>query len=46
MARVKPITDKTTLLRKPDWIRVKAPISKEYMRTRDLMRRLNLNTVC
>lgn len=46
MARVKPITDKSTLLRKPDWIRVKAPISPEYMRTRDLMRRLNLNTVC
>jgi lipoic acid synthetase len=32
--------------RKPDWIRVKAPVSKGYMETRDLMRGLNLNTVC
>ena len=46
MGRVKPITDKSTLLRKPDWIRVKAPASPEYARTRDLMRRLKLNTVC
>ena len=32
--------------RKPDWIRVKAPTSLEYSKTRDLMRELNLNTVC
>ena len=32
--------------RKPDWIRVKAPMSREYAETRDLMRRLGLNTVC
>ena len=32
--------------RKPDWIRVKAPISREYAETRELMRRLKLNTVC
>ncbi len=32
--------------RKPDWIRVKAPTSREYAATRDLMRSLNLNTVC
>ncbi len=32
--------------RKPDWIRVKAPTSREYAETRDLMRSLNLNTVC
>ncbi len=32
--------------RKPDWIRVKAPTSKAYAETRDLMRSLNLNTVC
>ncbi|MGB0577969.1 MAG: lipoyl synthase [Alphaproteobacteria bacterium] len=31
---------------KPDWIRVKAPNSEEYSRTRDLMRELSLNTVC
>jgi len=32
--------------RKPDWIRVKAPVSREYQETRALMRRLGLNTVC
>ncbi|RGP40601.1 Lipoyl synthase [Altererythrobacter insulae] len=32
--------------RKPDWIRVKAPVSKGYNETRKLMRELNLNTVC
>jgi lipoyl synthase len=32
--------------KKPDWIRVKAPTSKAYAETRDLMRSLNLNTVC
>ncbi|WP_427966844.1 lipoyl synthase [Altererythrobacter sp.] len=33
-------------LRKPDWIRVKAPTSKGYQETRRLMRDLNLHTVC
>jgi lipoic acid synthetase len=32
--------------RKPSWIRVKAPTSKEYRDTRELMRKLQLNTVC
>ncbi|HKX78760.1 MAG TPA: lipoyl synthase [Novosphingobium sp.] len=32
--------------RKPEWIRVKAPTSKEYGETRTLMRDLGLNTVC
>ena len=32
--------------RKPDWIRVKAPNSEEYFRTRSLMRELDLVTVC
>ena len=32
--------------RKPPWIRVKAPTSKEYGETRRLMRDLNLVTVC
>ncbi len=32
--------------RKPDWIRVKAPNSEEYFRTRALMRELDLVTVC
>jgi lipoic acid synthetase len=32
--------------RKPEWIRVKAPVSKEYHDTARLMRTLKLNTVC
>lgn len=33
-------------LAKPEWIRVKAPVSEGYKNTRDLMRDLKLNTVC
>jgi len=36
----------TPVLRKPDWIRVKAPTSEGYKRTRDIMRENNLVTVC
>ena len=32
--------------KKPDWIRVKAPVSREYNEVRDMMRSLKLNTVC
>jgi lipoic acid synthetase len=32
--------------RKPDWIRVKAPNSREYYATRDILRGLRLTTVC
>ena len=32
--------------RKPPWIRVRAPTSSAYQKTRDLMRKLNLSTVC
>ncbi len=38
--------DRPERQRKPDWIRVKAPTSKGYGETRQLMRDLNLNTVC
>ena len=31
---------------KPAWLRVKAPVSKEYQQTKQLMRELHLNTVC
>ena len=41
-ARLEPVERQ----RKPDWIRVKAPTSKAFGETRDLMRSLNLNTVC
>ncbi len=33
-------------VRKPDWLRVKAPTSLAFAETRALMRRLKLNTVC
>jgi len=39
-------TERPARLRKPDWIRVKAPVSKGYHETRKLMREHNLNTVC
>ncbi|MGJ8611217.1 MAG: lipoyl synthase, partial [Octadecabacter sp.] len=32
--------------KKPDWIRVKAPVSKGYQDTRDIMREHKLTTVC
>ena len=31
---------------KPEWIRVKAPVSHEYKNTRDIIHNLKLNTVC
>ena len=34
------------VIRKPSWIRVKAPVSRGYQETRKLMRDLKLNTVC
>ncbi|MGE0847368.1 MAG: lipoyl synthase, partial [Flavobacteriaceae bacterium] len=36
----------TEVLRKPDWIRVKAPVSKGYSETRQIVRENNLVTVC
>lgn len=35
-----------TQLKKPDWIKVRAPQSKAYHETFDLMRKQKLNTVC
>ena len=32
--------------RRPEWLRVKAPVSAAYAETRSLMRDLNLVTVC
>jgi len=34
------------ILRKPDWIRVKAPVSPGYSATRDIVRANGLHTVC
>ena len=36
----------TALLRKPGWIRVKAPGSREYQETRNIVRAHGLHTVC
>jgi lipoic acid synthetase len=36
----------STFNQKPAWLRVKAPVSKEYHATHDLMRLSKLNTVC
>lgn len=36
----------TALLKKPDWIRVKAPTSRGYSETRDIVRSNKLVTVC
>jgi lipoic acid synthetase len=34
------------ILRKPDWIRVKAPVSREYAATKAVVREHHLHTVC
>ncbi len=34
------------VLRKPDWIRVKAPVSREYAETKSIVREHHLHTVC
>jgi lipoic acid synthetase len=36
----------TPVLRKPDWIRVKAPAGRGYVKTRDVVRAHGLHTVC
>ena len=45
---IRPLTSelRAPRVRKPDWIRVKAPTSTGFAETRQLMRRLNLATVC
>ena len=36
----------SVVLRKPEWIRVRAPVSREYAQTRAIVREHNLHTVC
>lgn len=36
----------TPVLRKPDWIRVKAPVGKGYLETREIVKSKGLVTVC
>ena len=44
--RVKDATLTTGRTPKPDWLKVKAPGSENYLKIRGLMRELKLNTVC
>ncbi len=46
MSKIENIQPEDKPQRKPPWIRAKAPTSREYRETRDLMRELRLNTVC
>lgn len=36
----------SAIMRKPDWIRVKAPVGGEYAKTREIVRANKLHTVC
>jgi lipoyl synthase len=36
----------TPVLRKPDWIRVKAPVGREFAATKEIVREHGLHTVC
>ncbi len=36
----------SAMIRKPDWIRVKAPVSRQYAETRAIVREHHLHTVC
>jgi lipoic acid synthetase len=44
--RVKPGTVKTTPLRRPEWIKVRAPSGETYAQLQSLMRSKGLHTVC
>jgi lipoic acid synthetase len=46
-ADIIPLNEKNDKkLPKPEWIRVRAPVSKEFQATRDVIHNLKLNTVC
>lgn len=40
------VAPKEAMQRKPDWIRVKAPVSKGYHETKELLNKNKLHTVC
>jgi lipoic acid synthetase len=46
MARVIPLAPAQPRVPKPDWLKVRAPGSPNYLRLKGLMRDLNLHTVC
>jgi len=43
-----PVVDKnkTNKLKKPDWLRVKLPVGKEYARVRQIVNKHKLHTIC
>jgi lipoic acid synthetase len=46
VARIIPLVPAAPRLPKPDWLKVRAPGSPNYLRLKGLMRDLNLHTVC
>jgi lipoic acid synthetase len=46
LARIIPLTPREQRLPKPEWLKVRAPGSPEFLRLKSLMRELNLHTVC
>ncbi|HEY7170712.1 MAG TPA: lipoyl synthase [Vicinamibacterales bacterium] len=46
MSRVIPLTAAPPRIPKPEWLKVRAPGSPNYLRLKSLMRELNLHTVC
>jgi lipoic acid synthetase len=46
VARIIPLLPTTPRLPKPEWLKVRAPGSPNYLRLKSLMRTLNLHTVC
>ena len=46
MSRIIPLADARPREPKPDWLKVRAPGSASYIRLKNLMRELKLNTVC
>lgn len=41
-----PLTDPTQRLPKPSWIRAKAPVDPRYFELKEMLRELNLHSVC
>jgi lipoic acid synthetase len=46
VARIIPLTPRAERLPKPEWLKVRAPGSPNYLRLKSLMRDLHLHTVC
>ena len=46
MSRIIPLAEARPREPKPDWLKVRAPGSPNYLRLKELMRDLKLNTVC